>query len=252
MKIICAGFWKTGTKSLAQALRILGYKVHDYDDQMFAYPELWSAFLNGTVTDEQIRDTLKDIDVVIDGPAIAFWEEIHRAIPEAKVILSTRDENGWFKSYQTMCRDAPWYVILGAVIMGLTPAGYRFLKLGLSLPRLCIGVEGLPRVPMLTCTPSNARLYKMQFRRHNSHVLQTVPEHNLHVHKVGDGWEGLCEFLGAETPDVPYPHKNKLGAHFTSEGGAEHPEMKRLQRQGAMLVAVLGMVLAYGVYKVFF
>ena len=34
MKVICAGFPKTGTKSMALALRELGYSVHDYEEHL--------------------------------------------------------------------------------------------------------------------------------------------------------------------------------------------------------------------------
>ena len=34
MKVICAGFPKTGTKSLALALRHLGHSVHDFPEHM--------------------------------------------------------------------------------------------------------------------------------------------------------------------------------------------------------------------------
>lgn len=41
MKVICAGIQKTGTKSVAEALRILGYEVHDVFQQYFYEEELW-------------------------------------------------------------------------------------------------------------------------------------------------------------------------------------------------------------------
>ena len=34
MKIICAGFPKTGTKSMATALRDLGFSVHDFEEHL--------------------------------------------------------------------------------------------------------------------------------------------------------------------------------------------------------------------------
>ena len=34
MKVICAGFNKTGTKSMAMALRGLGYSVHDIEEHL--------------------------------------------------------------------------------------------------------------------------------------------------------------------------------------------------------------------------
>ena len=34
MKVLCAGFPKTGTKSMALALRELGYSLHDFEEHM--------------------------------------------------------------------------------------------------------------------------------------------------------------------------------------------------------------------------
>jgi len=86
MKVICVGFWKTGTKSLSQALKLLGYEtVYDYEEQYFYLKKLWKKFFDGTVKDSDIYEALKDIDVVIDGPTIAFWSEIYKVFPEAKV-----------------------------------------------------------------------------------------------------------------------------------------------------------------------
>lgn len=251
MKIICAGFWKTGTKSLARALRILGYEVYDYDDQLFGFPELWSAFLNGTVTDDQIRDALKNVDVIIDGSAIAYWNEILRAIPDAKVILKTRDEDSWFQSYRKMCRDAPWFVRLGFFLSLCTPAGFKFVRNLIGHFWICVGIEGPFRIPMLTCVPSNARLYKMQYRKHNCHVLQTVPANQLYVHRVGDGWEGICKFLNANIPGVPYPHKNKLGDHFTTDAG-KHPGYNKILRQVVLLVSVFFFLIGCVMYQILF
>ena len=42
MKLVCAGMQKTGTKSMAAALRILGYIVHDVFEQYFLEKELWN------------------------------------------------------------------------------------------------------------------------------------------------------------------------------------------------------------------
>lgn len=85
MKIICAGFMKTGTKSLAKALEILGYRVLDVEDELIERGPLWSKFFDGTVTDDDIRCSLDKIDAIVDGAAVVFWEDISRAIPEAKV-----------------------------------------------------------------------------------------------------------------------------------------------------------------------
>jgi hypothetical protein len=47
------------------------------------------------------------------------------------------------------------------------------------------------------------------FNRWNEEVKEIVPAERLLVFEVKEGWEPLCEFLGAETPkDAPFPHLN--------------------------------------------
>jgi hypothetical protein len=46
------------------------------------------------------------------------------------------------------------------------------------------------------------------FERHNEEVKRHVPAENLLVYEVGEGWGPLCEFLGVEVPDEPFPHLN--------------------------------------------
>jgi len=46
------------------------------------------------------------------------------------------------------------------------------------------------------------------FERHNEEVKQCVPAENLLVYEIREGWGPLCEFLGIEVPDRPFPHFN--------------------------------------------
>lgn len=87
MKIICSGYQKTGTKSLAAALRLLGYNVHDFEEQYYYLgKDIDKIFKKGWTT-EDIKRIYKDVDVVVDIPSCVIWEELHRAFPEAKVSL---------------------------------------------------------------------------------------------------------------------------------------------------------------------
>ena len=85
MKVICSGYQKTGTKSLSAALRRLGYKVYDFEEQFFLIGKDLTKFFNKGWTTEELRRIYKDIDVVIDLPSCLLWEELHKAFPEAKV-----------------------------------------------------------------------------------------------------------------------------------------------------------------------
>ena len=85
MKIICSGYQKTGTKSLAAALRLLGYNVYDFEEQFFYIgKDLSKIFENGWTT-EEIRRIYKNVDVIVDLPSCILWEQLHEAFPEAKV-----------------------------------------------------------------------------------------------------------------------------------------------------------------------
>jgi Sulfotransferase domain len=46
-----------------------------------------------------------------------------------------------------------------------------------------------------------------QYVRHNQHVMDRVPEDQLLVFNVKEGWEPLCQFLGKPVPiNKPFPH----------------------------------------------
>ena len=40
MKVICAGMNKTGTKSISEPLRQLGFSVYDWEEQLFDFLDL--------------------------------------------------------------------------------------------------------------------------------------------------------------------------------------------------------------------
>jgi hypothetical protein len=46
------------------------------------------------------------------------------------------------------------------------------------------------------------------FHRHNEEVRRRVPPERLLVYDVKEGWAPLCDFLGVEVPDEPFPHLN--------------------------------------------
>jgi hypothetical protein len=46
------------------------------------------------------------------------------------------------------------------------------------------------------------------FDRYNEEVQRRVPQEQLLVYEVKQGWSPLCEFLSVEEPDKPFPHLN--------------------------------------------
>ena len=84
MKIICSGMSKTGTKTLCEALRTLGFKVYDFEEQYFYQSDDWFRFLE-TRDRNILKEMYKDVDAITDTPACVFWEELMEIFPEAKV-----------------------------------------------------------------------------------------------------------------------------------------------------------------------
>jgi Sulfotransferase domain len=56
------------------------------------------------------------------------------------------------------------------------------------------------------------------FERHNETVRQEIPSGRLLEWTPGDGWEPICERLGADVPADPFPMTNALNDWRASFG----------------------------------
>jgi hypothetical protein len=54
----------------------------------------------------------------------------------------------------------------------------------------------------------NRAALRQGFLDHYAHVRSVVPKENLLEFKPEEGWGPLCEFLGKEEPEEPFPHIN--------------------------------------------
>jgi len=200
MKVICAGAPKTGTKSIAKALRILGYKnVYDAEEAIEFALDDWTETLSGKRDsfDQLMLETYKDVDAVVDLPHSYFFDEFHKYYPDAKVILMLRDEDAWYKSFKGMCDYAAkkyWYM---GGFKYISPSFYRFMKLQDLNFEMTVGSF----VP-------NKIIWQKYFKNHNSYVREVTPKHQLLEYSVKEGWEPICNFLGKPVPDMPFPREN--------------------------------------------
>ena len=86
MKVIYVGFPKTGTKTMAEAFRILGLNCYDFMENYEDLGDDWMRILTQGGRAEDFKMMYKDVDAVTDIPCCYFWEELLQAFPEAKVI----------------------------------------------------------------------------------------------------------------------------------------------------------------------
>ena len=204
LEVIGAGFGRTGTMSLKVALETLGFGPCYHMTEVFTHPEhveLWRAATQGKpVAWEQIFDGYR---ATVDWPGCAFYAELMESNPDAKVILTVRDPEEWYESaHNTIYRisgaaSSPIFYLASLVV----PAAKRMKH----AHRMIIEVVWQRDLG----GRFEDRGYAIEtFERHNEEVKRHVPAEKLLVYEVGEGWGPLCEFLGVEVPDEPFPHLN--------------------------------------------
>ncbi len=194
LELIGAGFGRTGTLSLKTAIERLGHGpcYHMMEvGRNAGHDEAWHALADGGPRDW--AGLFAGYRATVDWPACAFWRELVEAYPDAKVLLSLRDSDRWWRSvhdtiYQSMTQPVPGD--------GGPLARHLAMARKLVLEDTFDG-RFLDRDHAIAV-----------FEAHNQAVIDAVPGERLLVYRPGDGWEPLCEFLDAAVPKEDYPHVN--------------------------------------------
>ena len=210
MKLIGAGLPRTGTLSQKVALEMLGLApcyhmvnvLGDLDEAL-----VWRRALEGEQPWEEVFDGYQS---TVDWPGSFFYKELVEFYPDAKVLLSVRDADGWERSM----RDTIWGVFYGDILIrDLSSARTRvdpnwngYIELMLEMWEQ----SGL----ISDGAETDPESMKQAMERFNQEVQQTVPADRLLVWSVGDGWEPLCNFLELPVPDTPFPHLNDSREFF--------------------------------------
>ncbi|KAJ7610987.1 hypothetical protein FB45DRAFT_720249, partial [Roridomyces roridus] len=142
---------------------------------------------------------------ITDAPGCSFGPELIEAYPEAKVILVERDIEAWYKSFS---------IIIDVIF---NPA-FSIGRLVASLDPFWAGrVQGLQRrwmadVLNATTLETAHAAARDRYRAHSAEVRKITPKDRLLEYELGSGWEPLCNFLGKEVPNVPFPRINEAAA----------------------------------------
>jgi hypothetical protein len=193
LRVIGAGYGRTGTASLKLALERLGFGPCHHMSEVLPSPDrvaLWTRIGEGAAReDPSLLDTAFDgYESTVDWPSCTHWRELMNHYPDAKVILSRRDAGKWFESVNATILKPEVNAM-----MALSPMGPM---LNANIWRLFDGRLD-DRQHMMAC-----------FEKHCAEVIDGVPPDRLLVFEASQGWEPLCEFLGVPVPEVPYPHVN--------------------------------------------
>jgi hypothetical protein len=173
LTFIGAGYPRTGTKSLASALRILGVETRHDEEGALPLFRAASRRANGME------------GALVGWPAALHWRELRS--PRTKIILTVRDESDWWESMKRHC-----YSVLtgGDIVHTRFTEDLHSLMFGYPLP--------------------TEYWYKRRYREHNRAVMREVSQNLLVMDIVGgDKWDRLCDFLGVNKPDVEFPWEHR-------------------------------------------
>jgi len=199
MKVLGTGLGRTGTTSLAQALRVLGYRTLH-----------WAPDYMREVLEHGAEPDLRRYarwDAVTDIPAALYYREVLAEFPGCRFILTVRDEREWLESIRSFYANPARFDRLTQ----FDESHKAWLRhISQELRKFAYGSEKL--------LPS---IYLKRFREHNADVQRIIPADRLLVMDLtrGDGWEKLCPFLGRPVPAVEFPRLN-VGRKSAEQTGA--------------------------------
>ena len=193
MDVIGVGFGRTGTMSLKAALEILGlgpcyHMIEVFPRGATAFP-LWEQATAGNPDWEAIFEGFRS---TTDFPACTSWKALAEYYPEAKLVLTVRDPEAWFKSTQETIFAPHWTEYLKSSMAG------SFMQGTIN-------------------DYFDGRMHDRDhlIRRFNEHVAEvqnSISADRLLTYQVSQGWAPLCQFLELPVPEVEFPRINDTEA----------------------------------------
>lgn len=193
VKIVCPGFGRTGTTSLADALGRLGWRTREVEGH-------WNLVRleAGRLRFNPDLGQLMQFDAFLDSPVPLVYRQLIDVFPTGvAVIVTTRSIDEWLSSMQRL--------------QAMQLAAYQVQK---ECPRVIAmkelfevynyQIHGAPRF--------DRALYAESYDRHYAEVRSFVRAHQWPALEIDvtreSGWARLSEFLGVPAPSIPFPRRN--------------------------------------------
>lgn len=185
-KVFGLGLSRTGTRSLTAALHTIGVDLVHYPVDEDTFRALQTGKLD--------FGFMKSFDGISDITAAPYYAQLDRMYPDAKFILTTRDEESWLRSCKHHWLGRDPYEEAG------TAGRLTHMKIRRFLRAATYGTYLF-----------EPERFRWVYRHHVESVRRHFagrPGKLLELDIVGGAsWEPLCEFLGRPIPDQPFPHK---------------------------------------------
>ena len=192
-KVFLIGLSKTGTTSLYAALMRLGLRT-------VTWRHISRRGLSRWIAGDFSPDYLADCDAATDMPIGAWFRELDARYPQARFVLTERPLD-------------PWLASVGAQFAAAGDPSPGFRR---DVRLLSYGASVFHRDRFARIHAEHAAAVRAHFAGRPGKLL-------IQSYFVGDGWPGLCDFLGLETPDEPFPnvkpgHRATLGPYRPKAG----------------------------------
>ncbi|USW58263.1 hypothetical protein Slin15195_G115820 [Septoria linicola] len=214
--ILCLGFARTGTASLAEALRILGHPNVHHGTSLGA-------------TDPMYEDLGRAADASFPVPTHIHRRTLHpcqlephlrqiRRRNRHSVLLRREPHRRISRRPSHLGRKGRRQMVPELEIRAKTYGRLRLKS------RMILKLEAFSGLQGGTASQKFHDLYrkaKQAYVRHYKTVRESVKPELLLDFQFKDGWKPLCEFLGKEVPDVEFPRINDAASYREYIAGAE-------------------------------
>jgi len=186
-KIFCIGSNKTGTTTLTQMLKVLGYRV---------CPENIMYNFGSTYFIDQLNKKYNNLfnlvqkyDAFEDRPWNhgSFYKDLYEKFPDSKFILTIRNTDNWIESYRRWNKkiklDKQWFYPL--------------------ISELCYGNKDFL---------NDEELMRKIYEERNNEIINFFKDSDklliMDLEKT-NSYDEICKFLNKEIIKDPFPHLNK-------------------------------------------
>ncbi|MFD0980680.1 MULTISPECIES: sulfotransferase family protein [Tropicimonas] len=186
LEVIGAGFGRTGTESMKLALEKLGFGPCYHMREVISRDriDLWCDAASGRLPNWD--EAFAGYRATVDWPAARFWREIAMHYQQAKVLLTVRSAESWYASMQKtilrVLREKP----------DPNPVAIPLIRDGVFKGNIT------DKDHMIAA-----------YERNTAEVQAAFGADRLLTYELGEGWTRLCDFLGCDVPDEPFPRSNE-------------------------------------------
>lgn len=179
-RVFCIGWSKTGTSSIIEALRLLGFFSWHFAPWVIGISH-FSGDLSQTRVD--LRE-IEEYSAVADLPICALFRELDKNFPESLFLLTVRDTEKWVSS-----------------ALAAAECNRDFCGSPDSIYRWAYGAPIIDR-----------SVFQNRYLQHNREVREYFGKRPdfLEIDVTsGNPWPKLGAFLKMPVPDVSFPHTNR-------------------------------------------